>query len=1230
MTTGLRTPFVVESSPFMPGTTLVEASAGTGKTFSLAMSVVRMLLERAPDGRPLVEGVGNVLVVTFTTAATDELTTRIRTLLRHAYEVYHGLPTTASESTEQLLYRVADGHDRAWVQARLAQALAELDTLAVYTIHGFCKRVLEEFALESGTAFGATLLDDETELLQAAMQDWWRRRFYTDPALAAFAVRAGWSPDTFIAPYRLWRRFPAVTLSPDVRFESAREALTEAIAGFAAVYREAEFRRCLGAMDWNAKAPCLPGAPLEALVGDIALALAGDLCAAKRVGDDVCAESLAKVATKRSGRQKEQVAALASWDVAVAAERVRAAVTRLEQGLRVDCFRHVHAWSDGEKRRRNVLAFDDLLAGLHRVLVAQGADGLLARAIRQQFQAALIDEFQDTDRFQFEIFATAFRGCPLFLIGDPKQAIYSFRGADVQAYLAAVRSADPQFTLATNYRSTGDMVDAVNAIFRQRGHAFLQDAIDFEPATATPKAGPPAVLEGDHALQWLFVRPDTGKDRPAITSVGTARQLIFTACVRHIAAQIGAGWRCGSIAVLVRSRREGVEIADMLRQHRIPAVVSGLGNVMQSAELLELQVVLEAIASPRHEARVRAALATHLWGGDAGDVLRLSQPGSEATWDALLSQLATLRERWLSHGFLQMVQDLLAARRVTERFLAFEDGERRLTNLRHLMELMQAAAVSGSLNIEGVLRWIRLNRAETSRDADVSELRLESDADAVQIYTIHKSKGLQFDLVYCPTLYAGRPHDAKGPLLVHDDDGPVFDHHEPVTPARVQQAEVERLAEDCRLAYVALTRARYRTYVGWGAVGASAPKSGAAYSALAYLLSDLPDLETSPVSERPAMVARQYLADVDAYERVVQALVRASAGRMTFEPVESALVSAVAPAEPRGPAPHFAARSLPPEPSLRTRFDTYTISSFTHLAAGGHAVSADLPRDVDDVRVPAARLDDLPPGDFRTFPAGPRAGTVLHALFESSRFEDDVRVLRERAVLPLLRNRLVADEADPRIDATARMMRAVFDSPMAPWPVSLAHVVQEKARHEWQFLLPFADARSAHTRHAIARCFEVHGGADGVRYATQLRRLGGARVHGFLTGFVDLVFEHRGQWYVVDWKSNQLGGDPAAYDRAALQRVMESQHYTLQYHLYLVALHRYLTIRLPGYDYDRHIGGAGYAFLRGFAEGATETGRGWYSDRPSRALIMALSDVMDGATDDGADHAIDHVDGEVA
>lgn len=1207
-----RPHFDVLTSPFGEGITLVEASAGTGKTFNIAMSVIRLLLEERAPGTPLVDAVGNILVVTFTVAATDELVARIRQLLRWADEAYDGRPSSAPHDTQQLLLKLASGRE-ALARARVAKALAEVDTLAVFTIHGFCKRILDEFALESGTAFGATLVEDDEELVLSGMHDWWRRRFYADAPLAAYAVTHGWSPTTFAKDFRLWSRFPEVHVDPDPEFDAARTAVHQAIANLAAVWDDAGFRALVRDVNWTKNAPCGDAATLDDITQQARAATLGDLGAAEAVGRSLRVSALQDAAMKRSNVDKAKRALIAEWPIAMAVTDMAAALDTFLQAIRVDCLHRVREWMHEEKRRRNALGFDDLLERLSRVLLEQGPGGFLARAIRAQFHAALIDEFQDTDLHQFRIFDTAFAGRPLFLIGDPKQAIYAFRGADVHAYLSAVRRANPQFTLGENYRSTPRMVQAVNAVFGQRREAFVEEAIGFLPANAARNEGTPVVLEGSHALHLLFVRPELKKDKWTVSSTGTGEDLIFAACIRQIAARIAEGWEPRKIAVLVRTSREGIAMASLLRDHGIPAVVSGLGNVMQSEEMLELQMILEAIASPRHDRRVRAALATHLWGSRADAVKRLSQAGSEAEWDALIASLATLRDIWLSHGLLQMVQELLVLRETPERLMAYDDGDRRLTNLRHAIELLHNATVSGSLNIEGVLSWIAARRADSSGEREVSELRLETDADAVQIMTIHKSKGLQFDLVYCPSLFRAYPTSGKEPLLVHEGEEVVFDHGSPKRDARLQQAEVERLAEDCRLAYVALTRAKFRTYVGWGAIGTLTGKvAGAWNTALAYLLSTQPGLDDVPAIERPAAVAEWYKSDCARYEDVVRALAERYPAHLHVEVVESVDTGArmVLPGERQ--APQFAARTLPNDIPLRTRFDTFTVTSFTGLTAGAHSVSAHATRDVDDIRVnTTVSVRDLPSSDFRTFPAGRRAGTLLHTLFEHSQFTDGSEVLRDRVSAQLLRDRIATSADDPKVDAVVQMMRAVFTTPLGGWPVVLEQVSPAHVRHEWEFLLPFAEAEHAFTRQAMADAFERHGGEAGARYAATLRQLGGARIHGFLTGFVDLVFEHDGRWYVVDWKSNQLGADPEAYSADALCVAMESSHYTLQYHLYLVALHRHLRARVPGYDFEAHMGGAAYAFLRGFAPGASVQGHGWFTDRPSRALVEALSAIMD-------------------
>lgn len=1204
--------FVVDQTPFNRGITLIEASAGTGKTFTIAMSVVRLLLET--DGEhPVVDGLGSILVVTYTKAATEELVTRIRSILHLAREVWSGERDGESSPQIEMLRRMADARE-AWALMRAEQAVAALDALSVFTIHGFCHRVLDEFALESGASFGAALLEDGESFLEEAMEDWWRRRFYTDAALAAWAVANEWTPKTFAADYRIWQRWPGAEIDPAVTVCEAREAVRGALEGFGGVWSVEDVRETLGSIRWN------QGARIEAAIASpealtdldrlVALALEGSLSAAQEVVEMLRADKLREYANKRGAQDRAAADALLHWPVAQRASDLHQALSVLEQSLRVDCLQASAERVRGLKEERQVLDFDDLLGQLHSVLTSQGSDGLLATAIRRRYQAALIDEFQDTDYHQFHIFQTIFARQPLFLIGDPKQAIYGFRGADVRAYIASGDAAEYRYTLGNNFRSTPDMVESVNALFSWRPAPFADPVIQFHPAKAAGHPAPDTKLKGEHALQWLFLPPDQQKGKPSFNGAERARTIFLSACAEIVGSHVADGWDPRHIAVLVRARHEGVTMVRLLADIGVPAVLTGVGDVMHSEEMTELRQVLEAIATPGDTRRVRAALGTRLWGFRYTDLVRLNSPVGEFEWEEISTQFAELRELWLARGVLQLLGHIFEVRQVVARFLTELDGERRLTNLRHLQELLHDASESEAPGMEGLLRWLTSVQADGADARGVRELRLERDSDAVRVMTVHASKGLEFEIVLCPTLWSVRRAESSTPVLVHEGERVIFDHGSTQHARRAAEVERERLAEDCRLLYVALTRARYRTYVSWGPIG-RAP-NGSEHSALSWLL-----YRGGTPADSPDVVAENLRSAVGTWESMLQELVHANPSLMSLDVLDTWRPGRRVPSLVQDGETPLAARALPVPPSLPERLSTFSISSFTSLTAGSYeALRAEAheaaARDRDDQSeqsVIAPSVHD--PGDFRTFPAGTGPGIVLHALFEHTDFaatNESLRGLIEEGLASLS---MSLDERSARIDAVLAMMQLVLRSPVGPLSFSLDQVSTGRTKREWQFLLPLASAGHALTKQGIAHAFERHGGERGVRYAERLRRLASHRVHGFLTGFVDLVFQHDGRWYVVDWKSNQLGFEASAYAPGTLEQTMIGHHYVLQYHLYLVALHRFLRQRVPGYHYETHMGGAAYAFLRGFSS-FMAPGDGWYFDRPDVALIEALDALLAG------------------
>lgn len=1047
--------------PLLDGVTLVEASAGTGKTFAITRLVLRLLLEQR------VTGLSQVLVVTFTEKATQELVTRIRSVLRRADRVFSDPADAKPDEGDLLLLHRMHGAAGARI---IRTALGSLDDLSVSTIHGFCQQVLAESALETRMPFRTTFVEDETEPLLRAAQDWARLRLLGDAAAAQ-------------------------------RMVDANCGLGALVSDFVVKYR----------------------------------------------------------------RQPHTVVELEATDPV--------------QQLAADFTRTVSQAFDREKARRHLVGFDDLLRSLSRVLVDEGPDGPLARRIRSRFRAALIDEFQDTDDTQFPIFSNAFDGCPLFLIGDPKQSIYRFRGADINAYLQASTAATRRYTLLDNYRSSRDYVQAVNGLFLRAPMPFRypDERIDYPEVRAASTPTVPAGLAGDGraALHWWWLDKSVGNGK--YVTKDAAQSLVMRATANEIVRLTNADVPSRCIAVLLRTNIEARAVKAALDDAGVPAVIGAADDVLVSDEAGEIMRLAAAIASPYDHRDVAAALATRLWGSSAAEIASAVNDGGEVEWGRITERFAAIRELWRARGVSAALGAVLAERRTAERLLATLEGERRMTNVRHVIELLHDAASTEGVTLEMVGAWMARERSVTNTP-ERRQQRLETDSEAVQILTIHKAKGLEFDIVFCPTLWGERTLRAGAlqltPALARTDGGDaVLDLGSARHQARVAAMVEEDQAEAQRLVYVALTRAVHRCYVAFGDVGM---KDAAAQTALGWLL-------------RP---------DGDATRRdVLQAMVATSEGRMSMEDLEPE------PAEYSEQGTAREALELSSESLVlaRTQLDTWRVTSFTGLVSGAHTEQA---RDVADVAVlpePVAVA-----GGFRAFPAGAQAGIALHAIFEDLDFTrvDDAGV-RALAARSLATNGLTGDDgvAASRLEAVVHMLQRTCHATIPGAGFALADVPMARTLREWRFDLSVGTT----SVRRLADALEQHGSAHAQQYAPLLRTLRDAALPGYLGGVLDLAFEHAGRWWIVDWKSNQLGAADARYEPAALGEAMMQAHYTLQYHLYLLALHRFLRLRVPGYDPAQHWGGVAYVFLRG-VDGVSE--RGWFRDAPTPALLQALDDAV--------------------
>jgi len=1213
-------------SPVKPGRSLIEASAGTGKTFALVALFIRLVLEgrKAP----------HLLVVTFTVAATEELTQRIREGLRAALAVFEGdpCPRPALVDLMQGFARHFGDSEKARRQCteRLRQALDEAADLSVFTIHGFCKHALEEWAFESGAAFRIDFAEEADDLLRRAAADCWHRRIATgDGRLAEAAVALDWSVEDMIEHLHKTRRHPGTRVVPDADLDDALGALGEALDDLQRAWDAEAMRERLDSVVWKKNAP-LSDDDLPRRVRQVAACAEGRLTEGLDAARAFAPDPLREHANSRR-TDRDHLDDTCDRDGPRACAAVVAAAERLERAV-------VHWFTDTVprrfrtlKRRQRVMTFDDLLAELLRALDDPARGPALARAVRSRYDLALVDEFQDTDPRQYAIFKRIFsppegEEQPLFLIGDAKQAIYRFRGADLHTYLDARRESERRFTLERNWRSATPLVEAVNAVFEQAPAPFLHDDIPFRPVQAVgrPDDEPLSDPAGKAPLVWWYYPPKQKKaGRLKKVSKSNARPRITEATAGEIVRLLESGATIGErplrahdIAVLVRSNKQGKKMQAALRRAGVPAVVSARRNILDTREMAEIETLLRAVLEPRPD-HIRAALATELWGRDARAIFDLKQNADR--WAALQRRFEGWKDDWQTHGVAYLLARVLEEEDVRERLLSFADGERRLTNVRHCTELLHEAEQRRRQAPSGLLRWLARREEENILEGDETELRLESDERAVQVLTLHKSKGLEFNVVFCPFLWHTYFDEQQSPLVQPPGgDGVVYDIGSDERDEHLDLARAEQVAEEVRLAYVGLTRAVHRCYVVWGDLR-SAPQS-----ALGYLLhagaaegfdeADTP-AERAAAARRAAKQAQTRTAAPNRLRRLFGDC--ASIAVEYLDDVEHqaerwAEAQQTAPASGDDASP-LRARTL--DGRLDGRLAPWTYASYSSWTQdeGPSTPHPQQPPEEDD--------EDEPEGVF-AFASGLRAGRCLHDILERVDFSADPGAEQNaRQVRRLLRRHRLDDSERHRAsrldpEGVVRDLLGTLRATDLPGvSFTLADVAWAQASAEWSFSLPTGRAGPRDLRPA----FDQSESALAQDYAPHLDDLddaGGAR--GFLRGCADLLFEHDGRYYLIDWKSNLLGETPEAYAHARLRETMIERHYVLQYHLYAAALQRHLKRRRPDgggdYDHQQHFGGVGYVFLRGLQPDAAT---GLFFDRPSDPLLTAINRRLDGPENGG-------------
>ncbi|WP_233774988.1 exodeoxyribonuclease V subunit beta [Haemophilus influenzae] len=1193
---------------------LIEASAGTGKTYTIGSLYLRLLLKAGENNfsRPL--NVEEILVVTFTEMATEELKKKIRERITDAIDKLIAFAETQDKSAfknDEFLTALCHDLDIFEAIHRLKLAEQNMDLAAIYTIHGFCRRMLMQYAFHSGIHFNLELIKDQSNLLVRFANEFWREHFYPlDFESANFIATELVSPANVLSLLK-------ADLGKDLQVEiENKQALSVPIQIFLPQYLGG-YQKALNELKafWLESADEISAIITNELVKDYPKdqlkSLNRKKYQVKRLGDWInkinqwsnnprdyqinttlkdyfLQSSIEKNCEESTDKNKDKKPATPFYSPIFAEleKRVNALMTpdllskltlyHYRQGLQQKLLDY--------KLNHQEKSFDDLLRLLCEAL--QGAQGdELAEMIRFQYPFAMIDEFQDTDSQQYAIFSKIYRDNPekntgFIMIGDPKQAIYRFRGADIFTYLKASDEAQSRFELTKNYRSEKNLVDGVNALFDFPQSPFIYQNINFT-----------AVDSRDDHLRFYL----NGKAEPAYRFYLTESDKVNKTEMAKICAISIQHWlksavenqavfqnedicktlQAANIAVLVRDKNEAALVKNELQKLGIASVyLSDQNSVFDSNVAKELAWVLKACLNVA-ERPILNAIATALFGLNAADIHQIQQ--NEAYWQRWADSFAQYQQTWQRQGILAMLHQILLEQGISERLLSQATGERDLTDFLHLAEILQQAATLHESEA-ALLSWFEKQIQGEGRQE--AQIRLESERQLVKIVSIHKSKGLEYDLVWLPFLAAPSKDPSKKDINIYyskERDETLWD----IENRNLNSLCEETFAEELRLLYVALTRAKYQMAF------ALPTQFDKKWNALHYVLSQ---------GEIGKEIALSVPKDTETLLQTFKEKMQDNVKICTKPNLEAFPALSI-----NTKNDDFKAAEFTGNIEQDWRITSFTSieqahrrqNYFTESAGKKHAVFDDA-KDYDSqnsIEISTALLNESE-SSILDLPRGKQVGTALHRHFENCYFSD----LANTEEIDKLRQSLQLDET--------------FTEPLQNWLQQISHTplsneigiaLADLANKDCIKEMPFYLAIRAHFDvEAFNRALKAH-------HHLPSEPLQFEQIQGMVRGSIDLVFRHNGKYYLVDYKSNFLGSTLASYNQEALKKEMLHSHYDWQYLIYTLALHRYLKNVLPRYDYDRNFGGVFYLFLRGMNG---EPQSGVFYDRPSVELITELDGVF--------------------
>ncbi|MDR3237684.1 MAG: exodeoxyribonuclease V subunit beta, partial [Spirochaetia bacterium] len=1062
----------------LSGTKLIEASAGTGKTYSIALLVLRLIVEKEI---PLKE----ILVVTYTKAAAAELKARIRNFIAAAVDSLNGAAID-NDDVAAIVKKIS--RQDAQKTRALTDVLHSIDEASIFTIHGFCQRILDDNAFETGTSYGTEMITDQNALIDEIAADFYRMHISTaHPVIVSYIAGEKFG-------IKQIREFIfGSTNHPLAKLTYSEDNSPEKILAMLSELKEFWIKseeRIKKELSIYPKITEEHFRSLNALFSE-------DAPDTKAI-EFFSSESIGKMTDHK----------IAEYELCQKCDKILERLLELTAYYRGALYEFTMKELLARKSEKNIQYYDDLLMRLYNALCDTNRNELIINAVRKKYKAAFIDEFQDTDPVQYFIFDKIFgNDGTLFLIGDPKQSIYGFRGADIFTYMNAAESME-RFTLSRNYRSESGLVDAFNSIF-SIDKPFLYKKIKYEKAVSADSAK--TLLIDKNPVKPLVIWNIEQSDP---VTKGEAAVQINDAVASEIISLLTGGAHieerpvtAGDIAVLTETWYYAANLKKHLAEKGIHAVVNGEGNVFASDEAYDMFLFLRAVAEPSNEKFIRGALVTDLMGYSFEEIIEYNR--SDSIREKIIADFRNLGKVFSGRGFAAMLMEFQRMYKIRKHLMSLDNGERRLTNFLHLGELLHQESRKES-GIHYLLRRLseRIKSSESRNDEHM--LRLESDESAVKLITVHGSKGLEYPIVFCPFLWGEVKGNKKAgakrrAFFYHEESDGRYEEvlHITNNPGDLLRNSVleEEYSEKLRLFYVALTRAVHRCYIAWGKIKDTDKSSSA------YFRKNMERLAESPnilITEPPASSGR--FEDAGEIEETLR-------------------------------LPQFTG-TIP---------QAWKVSSFSAMSAASASAADESPADHDGGSIPYPLSETEDAGIF-AFPKGARPGSALHEVFELISFASENNTSAVEAVLNKYN---LSGESGQHIVVIEKTVRDVLRTPLPVEPAfCLADIADSDKKTELEFYFSVKDG---------SKDFSFLEGCS------ELEPFG-----GYMHGFIDLVFRKNGIYYLADWKSNYLGGNISDYNKEALHGAMIQHKYNLQYMVYTLALHRYLQSADKNYSCDKN------------------------------------------------------------